>query len=770
MAYADNILKDSSENQFFVLLKPRKMLLGTLTDGNNWTLVSGSGWGIDPSVYSQSFDFGGIVLECWQLDADDTSFELTEAASASGLADEHFFFNRDTKTLYVRNDSTDLNVRVTWALTLSTKEQVAPIDPSDEDSEQVFWTGCVIQAPGSAMSTDLQNFGFVPIDNTNLRVNNDKNLFQKFMHDASFNKAEIICWHQCGRFEEENVEKILTGVVSGRVAWTANEISFDISDKIAQLDSIFTYGGDGSEDRLSLTDFGSDSHALDPSADGQPIRFVYGRVRGYVPVNIDYNSESPTTSNNRKWVVGHGQTVDFWDSYTATIVAVYKPSATIVGVKVANADAKFFAIGDRLWVDKTAALDEWTTITDIVLDGVNCILMTGDLAGASFTGSVKKSFVQNVFLVDEDNNKWFQLEYGRDYTETNFSQNTRGFTLTSSAESNVSAGTFDPSNFKLFCDVLGKQTMPQIGGVDFDALRNTDYHTHLPSGNPYRNCYGAIFRVAHVIYDFLKSRYGLSEAEIDTDSFIYLDSVIKNPVGFAVPQKSNEEFPAFKDVLNTLLTNAFSKAYFDNNGLFVVKPIERITSSSNTISKEEMFSTNIEYDYTNLTRIREKSLFREFKINLTYRASIGLDDAQTNFILVENVYGGAGTATPPFATDDDGGAAPSGFGGSLARFLNEIDKETTIDSYASDGDGVVLNEQHLYFERIYNMRSCKITTRSKTQLIQKNIGDSIEVTRDDLPGFDPGSDNSRFAEIVRIQKNGSEVQTIFDDQIGIQGL
>jgi hypothetical protein len=713
MAYVDNIVKDAVENQYFVLMRPKRMVLVS-----EWTVVAST-------RYSTPFDFGGGKV--YAVYDNSNSVELTEAASST-VGSNEFYFDIETKTLYTNNGTfSPSDYSVTFELYLSTKECLWYRDPLDDSTEVVSWVGCIKDPPKLTLVAPLQSFGFVPFEFSDMRCFNDKNIFQKMMYSSSFNRCDVICWHQCGNRDVDNIERLLTGACDGRISYSTTEITFPVADKIADFDELYNYGGvDGSLEYFSQTTFGT-SQNMDPSFDGKPIRTVYGRVEGFVPCNVDYNTDAPSTSNNRDWVVGHGQTAAFWDSYSALITGTYSTT----GFKIANADAKYFRNGDRIWIDK--GTDQWVTISNIIPNGADTTIDTGTVLSGTLVGfSAKKSFVQNIFLLDVENTHWYQLEYGRDYTEANFAQTTRGFTLTSSAEANAGAPTFNPTNHKLFITIQGKQTLPTISGADFETRPNTNGDTN----------YGAWVKPGIILYDILKTGFGLPEAQIDTAAFQQIDSDFSGIYGFAIPRQWDSEFPSYREVLENM-SIGLGKLFFDKDGLMTVRTIAPVTTADADISKEEMFDFNMEFDFTSMTIVSKKLELNEVLLYLTKRALSGLDPAATNFVTKDN----------EFAVSSAGG---------LDR-IQEIHGITKTTNFELLGE---LTPD--YLQDVYGDRVCSLTFRTKNALVGLYVGDSIAVTRDDLPGFDPGEDNTRNFIISRIEKGDGELLVTLDDQRSIQ--
>lgn len=739
MSYVDNVSRHISKNQYFVMLEARTTL--PLSERSVYSGVDlGAG-----TVYYFSFPHGIIS----DVRASGFSGTMTEKTSLAAVtASEDWFYDSSTQRIYFCADFLNPafgTYSVIFEMYFSTQDVLWHRDPTDDTTEIVKWTGCIKTAPTLSIESELQSFGFIPISPTTLTLVNDRETFQNIFHTISFFKSTAVCWHQCGNLDADDIARLLTGVVDANIKYGKREISFSIVDKIFDFDEKFSYGSNDTFDGATL----GSTYSLDPDFQDKPIRTVYGRVRGFIPCNIDYKTDSPATTDNRDWIVGRGQGAAYWDSKSASIVA----ATSTTKFTISDADAQDFGIGDVIWVDK--ATDQWTSIIGITKPGSNTTIEVLDALSGTLAGmTIKKSYVRQAFIVNKSTNHWYELKYGRDYTETTFPQNTSGITLTATAESNSGSPTFDPNDMDMIFDVAGKRTLPTISGADFDALKNTA----CASG---RNTYGSFQRQAIVLYDFLKTEFGLSESDMDLPAFSGLDQDVQWELAFAIPQEWNADFPTYKEVIQTILPTCFSKMFYDLNGKLTLRTIGQISTPDVSLEKEDMFDDlEIEYDSTNLCTLNWIGEFYEKYISWTYRAIIGLDDEHTHFSVLESFYSFQNGEANSEQFDFLGFAINREFVSKIVELETYI---TSVMAYSSFG-GVF----PIYFQRIYGVRSCTLRFRCKNALIDLYVGDSVQITRDDLPGFESGEDNSRYWTITKIEKGRGECVVTVDDQRGVQ--
>jgi hypothetical protein len=89
-------------------------------------------------------------------------------------------------------------------------------------------------------------------------------------------------------------------------------------------------------------------------------------VQGFIPVNIDYVNNNPTTSDNREWVCVGEQT---GNAEVSSVVVVGANTTTTTQVT----SAVGFVAGDTIWLDTT--IDKYATIESVNY-GTNVITHT----------------------------------------------------------------------------------------------------------------------------------------------------------------------------------------------------------------------------------------------------------------------------------------------------------------------------------------------------------------------------------------------------------
>ena len=710
MSYATNVALDSVTTDYLVVMKPRKRI-------TEWTHHSGT-------VYRAPFPYGYITR------VERNGVAYAEKTTTS-LSTSDFYFDYENQMVYIRKASdtapdSDDWIIATFELHLSTSDFVWNRDPLSSSTALVQYNGLIRTPPTVRKSTSSVIFGFYPIQSTSLTVFNDASVFQEIIYDASFNNIEVIVYHVAGNLEAGNITKVMTARAASEYSGDNETITFSLVDKIFAIDKKIT--------NPSGTDYyaTASQDALDPLFDNAPIRMVLGMVWGFIPVNISYNSNSPTTSDNRSWAVTTGQ------SNMGEVAAEVTSVSSISDVFVSVADAKRLFPGDDIWIDKASGTDQYGINISSINYGTGQITFSPSPAipGAEVGDLIRKSSYRNLCLVQ--GNEKFDLLYGRDYTEINQDQDSRGFDLTSSAESNVGASTFNPLTDYIICDVVGRSEIPTVDG------------SPLYSGDQGFAC---VVNGIAVLYDFLKNIVGLEESEIDTDAFEDLVTEVTDKVGIAIPERATEEFPTYMDVLVKLLQTLMLKAWFNEDGKFTIARIGPNDSAADTVLEEDTLdgSFGFSFNYDDLSSLNIKCAYREVYLQSPKRAVLAGEE-NLDFKKIEGYHAFKTTNTAYEAYE----------------YLHKGTSNRDLETYHFNYDDFFAFVERI--EKVFGERSGKLTLKTKNKLFPRDLGEVLTVSRKKLPGFayDPATSRTRSANILEIEKSNGEVMVVLDDQKGIE--
>lgn len=740
MSFTTQISKDSTRLIYFVRMKPRiKIAHGDFTN------LSGS-------VYYISFPYIVDLVE--NVGAD------LSLGSSSSLSAGEFYYDQDAGRLYIRKsdstapDSDDYFV-LTFRLHFCSQEMLMTSDPLDSASETVEWDGSLDIHPEIQQGGDIKSFGFYAVGSTSFTVRNVDDL-QPYLYDISTRYAEVEVWGVAGRVASANISKIFTAS-AGTFNVRKNEITFRLYDKSNTFNTKVSNGsGENYFDSTVLND-------IDPAYRGAPIRKIFGRVRGFTPVNVSYVGGG-TTSDNRDWVVCHDSCGYAPIDITGTGAFSHSGPYHLLNVGTI-ANAQKFKPGDLVRAYDSGG-SCWSYVHSISGTTIQ-VYPEGAYGLTSGTGHLEKSFVQRVFMIQDD--QLFIISPGY-WTHATFSQGTRGFTLDANAEAFANGvsgtpATFDPANGdKLFVDVEGDLTLPTIDGTPFY------------SGNtaPIRIYSGLI-----QLYAFIKSVFGMDESEINTDSFVDADAVVGNfgtnyvygaQVGFAVPQMALGDFPTYKEVIDKILFTMMCNAYVNEDGKFTVAPLVNPASEDTDLIGEEIMNFDAEMGFDDIAQVRVLNNFSETTIvtQRTNDADGFSEYTGTNFESIEYDHW-CGSIYDYRASNE-------------AQYLHKNPTSTDLETYLDTGVDIVsmllnygrwptiLHIPDWYNNRLaslYGDRTGTIRMEISRTNFTRNAFDVIDVTSRFLPGKSPLSDQTRTMQVASLTKDPNRVELVLDDLRGI---
>ena len=690
MAYADNLSKDFQKSQFLVVIKPARRV-------TDFTLVSGD-------IYTTTFDYGNIV----SISQDGT--ELTEVTGSTPAAGQ-YSFDKDTDVIFIQStDSTDpnnLNTIVTYELHFGTLGLSFPRIPDTAKSDTnflVYYEPIVVRSPSLKATQSDNVFGFLPTQTSQLILTEAPHLLQRHLYDSSFNKRQIEVYHFFGQTEDTtNVKKVLNGLMNN-VSFKDRQVRISVTDRIDLFDSEF---------RPTDVDFYKSSvfSELDPSFEGAPIRYVYGRVDGFQPINIDYLLESPTTSDNRLW----GVRADKANLNEITQNVSVSPSSTTTRIFLDSIVG--MGVGDTVHIDK--ATDESATITAV---GANFIDITPALvSGVPGSGDVvNRGTVGSVTIIQDD--VIYNALIDRDYT-IDTSTSVLGFKFKTTLESNLGMPNTLSPNDTVLCRVYGKQNNVTLGGPAF----GTD---ETETGN--------LTAGPVILLDLLKRFTGISESDIDSTSFSTLLSETTEALSFAIPKRAGDSFPKIKEILAEMILSMILKLYIDQDQMWAVDLVEPITTTEKTIEDFHILIDSFDYDFD------YKDIYSDTIVSYRRRE-------------VPAIVGVSGPIFDSVTSSSD-----------TAKFLHLVNRTNKVESlHLRSADAQNLSD-HLQF--IFGDRRGQLTVSVKNEFFLTEIADRIKISRTRLPGFsfDKKTDREREFSTIETNKSLANVTITLDDQKGIE--
>lgn len=716
MTWSENVQNDSERQAFFVRASARIRIQG-------WTLHSGF-------IYKAPCTYGPVV----SLKVNSEAYE--EVASLSVLfGDEQYFYDRDEQQIYIwitgdaNPESENTWVIPTFYLFYASQDTLWHETPDDDSTPIVEWKGLLSGAPEYRVTVPPLAMGYYPIEPTSLVIINDQSL-NYILYHGSFHRTDCVVWQLAGALEEENFEMILNGLFGLTIMVDDDTISLQVLDRSIQFDGVVDLEYLGSSD-------------VDPKFAGTPLMKLWGvpSVPGnddlnkpvFELMNIDYDANAPTTSNNRKFALVY----DPDSRYAETVVSgsIIAPGGSKRFRCNTSGQASKFRPGDKVWLDIGA--DEYFTI-DTVSPGAGDVFFVEAVTAAGGTaGNLRTSFIKKVFLIQNGGETTYQLTFGRDYTETLHTGDKRGVTLTSSAESNVGAATFDPNTDSLWCNCVGHKIIPTTGALP--ATNVTDDTTYTE----------AFHHGINVLYDFLKRECDLSEDNIDLDGFETARGIVDWSVFLPVPFSQLTDAPTRRDVLDVILKSLMMRAFFNSEGKFTIQPYGPAETTAGTILREDIVSTNYVIDYSNMTKLVFVFVWDSTSIN-----RIGYSGTKAEWL--------AGTAQIRFLTDQQINQVASAVGNAIGNHLHNVNKSGVVEHIVTN-DGGDQEFQNRTLD-LYNDRHGMMKVVTRRHFMPRSVGEDITVERPQMIGqVYTGADQTNVFEAIEVSKSQNSVEFQLDD-------
>ena len=715
-----------------VVIKPKYRVTGWTDLGSN--------------LYRASFTLGRVSRLFIT-----TSLELI-ADAVSPTVDQHYWYDEANNYIYVKltggngpDDPTDISyagqygetvagVTVEFELYLSTQDFYGPSDPVDTASTAVQWRTTLKQSPRAAYGSRQSLFGFNPLNQANLTIENKDGWMLPYLYDCSFSLAAVRCYVMVGVDLEtaasySKVKEVFRGYLGAPSLSADNIVTLPCYDFLALLDRpAFPVT------RLSTAEFPN----VDPAAvkPGQEwwIRRVRGMVDNHVPINIDWNA-TPSTTNNRDWVSHEEQGTA--GALNQTIDHAAANSAT----RTYFINTPLFNIGDAVWFDQVDG-DDYNFVTAV--NRGSKYIDHGSITRVVTAGDSVIRYAIGWIKVQDSTGAWWNLFANRNFIYANNATlgndpDWAGFRLADNWEADISfPETFDPSIHRILCRAYGSAT------IDTYADAVTPVGAVVDDGG---NAASAISTL-----HYLLRQAGIPNAMIDQTSFEAVST--NHSLGIAWPRTAGDPVvPTYKDLIQLVLQSMMWKLHYLTDAssrevtVGVVETGPFPGAADYETDDKDFKNFAFEHDYSALaSKVRlqygAKEESREGEYDIFYAASAVFVADGTQIVIAEN---------------------------QLARDLHERTEmfELEILQYLTaqaqvlaDRYAFALGDRRAYYEYALGPEF----------LERAAFGASYQVIRKQLPGFalDQDIERERQTMVLEMTKEPQGVTLVLDDQKAIQ--
>lgn len=677
MTYSTLIEQEGINSQYLIVIKPARNV-------TSWTLES-------TNVYRASFDYGYVS----NISKNGVAQTLHTSKS---LTSGKYYYDYSTDFIYVysTNISSDF-FTVEYELYLSTKDCHWYRDPLDTTSFEVYYNPYIIKEPRFKQTLSDSIIGYMPTQKSSLQLNNAEHWAEYHFYDSSLSNKDCLIYHWIGDLDVSNISLIAKTKMSN-LKYSFDQVSINVSDN----NDIFSKEWRNPDvDFFNTTTF----PLLDPRDEGRPVRYVYGMAEGVTLTNISYKKDDPTTSDNRTWAVrSDGGNIC---GFTGTC-----GGGTHTATKTYLTSVSGLTLGDRCKFDRVSGIDEYKEITGISYAS-NYIEHSTLSGGAMANGdSVNRGTIGYIDI--EQSGATFKLYYGRDWTEST-SNGLLTVVFPSGLEAGLGMATLKATE-KITARVYGKKNNVTKNSIAFGTNSSK---------------YGNLTNPAVILFEILKTRLGLAEADIELADFDTLSSDIgAREIGFAIPFGDDKKFPKFKDIIVKIIQSTLIKLYYNFNKNWTAEALKVLGTSDFDIEKDEILSGSISYD-------------------------IDYSDILSDIVI-------------EYRIPDNGESQKETASSTTAKYLHGVSKSDNFETVLlNDTDALNLAQK---YAAIFGDRKGLMTISSKNRFFASNISDIINVTLEKLMGFSytEGMENSKKFYVLEIDKGLRSVNITLDDNKGLE--
>ena len=528
-------------------------------------LLSLSGGGIYQATIS------GLFFS--RVKANGTTLTKVTTVTNSG----EWSYNETTGVLRVYSTPSASNALVGFHYLFYTGERFRMTyqDPEDSSTALRDWEPKIKNNPTISSTIENVTRGRLSISGSNFTVINDDNEFQDYLtgNDSFYNK-EIKVWTCLD--STDNIKKNFHGKITS-LRLTRTEVSINFEDNLSVLSLPALMGDNSLRTYFNL----QDNSSLDPSKNGRPIPFMFGRVTRYQllrdavtnlgdakkidPESLyeaactNFNSNISTTVN-REW--GLCRTKDGFLDFGHTPSAISQADANFTRFTSSAANIAKMFIGDTFVVNNGGTDYYFRTfhvdrVSNYIYATKNAAVATNDIIVTNKAPSI---------VIQQSATTFHYCLYGRDYTAT---------------ESTTSGG-----NKYLKIDFVNNFEANHSGLVILDPTQHKVLFRVKPDQT--NILHGSVAK-------FLLEKAGLT---VSSSSVTTSNTTLAVNANFSIPQFDETDYAEYYKYVQLILESALSYLTL-NNSFEIEYNLFDVPSSTDTITDTEIlegtFETDIDY-------------------------------------------------------------------------------------------------------------------------------------------------------------------------------
>lgn len=634
-----------------------------------------------------------------------------------------YFYDEDTQTIFANFldlgigptlESASPNGRIVyveWDIYYATERLNWFSDPTNSGSGDQVWEGGLQKPPIPQQGNPDLLFGFSPIRATDIQIIVADGDLMDILNDWSIRSSLVKVWECAGKLATGNISEVFTGV-AGNYNMVQGVLSISVSDPMEVIDQAIE------TQQASVSDYPN----LDPSKEGAEIRRVFGLINGFVPINITFD-DTPSTTGNRTWLVSQEQANKA--QLTLNVVSG-SPSNTTDYTKLVTASG--LRAGDSVillcsGVAKYVNLIEVDYVTNIIRH--TFILGRTDAPG----DTVQRGFISRLTIGDGEGNA-YSLSYGRDWTEVDLPNDTKGFQLADNFEASIPGfpAPFDPSTMTPYLSVYGTTLVPKkLDGI-------TDFCTVAQAGGMLANPIAILWQILRTEVRIFRQLVTFDEA-----AWFALASSIERGIGVALPEESGGRSGSWKEIIQEILQSELLRLHIRINGGFAELTITRdgpTGTAASVVDQNTVSSWNWSWGYSDTYAV----------VNYEYNHR----EYDEGFHWVESQ-----SIISPV--------------NNMALYFHRSEQEIDVKGlhYDDDDAGEVANQ----LSAIFGERRAALIGVIPPREMLLNIGDTVTVGSKFLPGAAvDGNLSERDFKLTQHAKSPQGITVTLEDQKGVENF
>lgn len=679
----------------------------------DWTNVSGN-------LYSIDWNLGPVSAVEYLNYSADVVVTLTEVDS-SPSSNERWWHDYENQKLYINiSGSLPFYFRIKYELHLSSVPVIWYRSPRDSTTREVEYQPILESRPTITQSTADHLYGFMPTFTNSLTVDNTEGQLLPHLKESSFSLIDAEVYQFLDVLNEDNLSLLMLGYANGATI-NDDKVSINIRDRNAILESKFSVNAkDPESDDIKLS--GGELPALK----------AFGRIQNtvavqYVPSTGSYSTGGLFTPRLHVDPIPSSvaATKTYLDANLIFLGSLGSGSPS--SITVSSQIAAQLSTGDVLMFWDSSGMSSVVNraITSIVGTTVNF----ASVSLIAATTWVHRVDVRDIKIVASDNtittptlNTHYRIRYPLSLGTHDF---TKLYTIID----------FD-SGYSI---ALGSQIRCTLYG---DRVTSS---SDLPANLRINGSYGTLCNPVAVIY-WLMQKAGVSQVEFDEDSFVDMAEAIEGSdnnwdIGMRVPVLLSG-IPSYKELIDYVCRSHLLKLYF-KEGKWYITRVWLLDTPVKTLTNDDLTSYSASLSYTDIyNKIqvgRDLMYFRNVSAGFLYSYK------EDNYTYLTQ------RMRPP-------------------EFIDKVSKTLVFDTPLMHYDAATALTYRVAWS--VSFRRQIYTISGWLNMVNLNIGDTIKIKRDKLPGYsyEPGTDNEVSGIIISKTISGSTVTLEVDDQFGLESM